>query len=202
MGLGFRLVLLQERKCGPVGRVPTVDTSVRMSLAVSEIRPLYGASHLAGRSRSTDDEADMGEIVRFGSTIREPGQQPQRPQLVISESTRQQFLFGDRGLFQGVMKPGHGPGKDRSGLGNPPDVEDQGLTGCIQRTSVGALGDLSGAFSSHARDRRFPRFDVDCIDVMPFFRAPTPPTTQSSSRARLSRIFRHFFSNTTELWNV
>jgi hypothetical protein len=50
-----------------------------MPLPVSEIDPLYGACHLAGRSRGADDAADMGEIVGFGSTVGDPGQEPQRP---------------------------------------------------------------------------------------------------------------------------
>ena len=165
MGLGFRLLLLQELKCGPVGRVPPIGASVRMPQPISKIHPLYCASDLAGESGGAGNEANMGEIVRFRSTVREPGQQPQRPQLVISESTRQQFLFGDRGVFQDVMKPRHRPRKDRGGLGDPPDVEDQGITSCVQRTSMGALGDPSGASDSHARYRGFPRFDVDCIGV-------------------------------------
>ena len=178
MGLGFRLLLLQELKCGPVGRLPPIGASVRMPQPISKIHPLYCTSDLAGESGGAGNEANMGEIVRFRSTVREPGQQPQRRSSSSVSPTRQQFLFGDRGVLQDVMKPRHRPRKDRGGLGDPPDVEDQGITSCVQRTSMGALGDPSGAPNSHARDRRFPRFDVDCIGLVPFFRAPTPRTTQ------------------------
>ena len=98
---------------------------------------------------------DVGEILLDGSTITLPGQQPQRPQLLVGEPTGQQLLLGDRGILQGVMKPGHRSGKDRRGLGDPPDVEDHRRAACFEGPSECALSDSSGAFDSHARCRHF-----------------------------------------------
>ena len=155
VGPRFRPVFVQERERGLIGRMPSVCAPVRMPLAVGKIRPLYGAGNLARRSGGAGDVGDVGEIVLDGSTLTVPGQQPQRPQLLVSEPARQQLLLGDRGILKDVMKPGHRSGKGRRGLGDPPDVEEDRRPACFKRPSEGALGDSSGAFDSHARCRHF-----------------------------------------------
>ena len=79
VGPRFRRFLLQERECGLIGRMPSVEAPVRMPLPVGKILPLDGAGDLAGRSGGARDVGDVGEIVLGGSTITPPGQQPQRP---------------------------------------------------------------------------------------------------------------------------
>jgi hypothetical protein len=152
VGPRFRGVFLQERDCGLIGRMPSVCAPVWMALPVGKIHPLDGAGDLAGRSGGV---GDVGEVVRGGSTSTLPGQQPQRPQLVVGEPTGQQLLLGDRRILQGFMKPGHRSGEDRRGLGDPPDVEDHRRAVSFERPPQCALGDSSGAFDSHARCRHF-----------------------------------------------
>ena len=128
---------------------------VRMQLAVGKIRPLDGAGDLARRSGGACDVGDVREIVLGGSTITIPGQQPQRPQLFVGEPTGQQLLLRNRGILQDVMKPGHRSGKDRRGLGDPPDVKEHRRAACFEGPSECPLGDSSCAFDSHARCRHF-----------------------------------------------
>ena len=135
--------------------MPSVGAPVRMPLPVGKILPLDGAGDLAGRSGGARDVGDVGEIVLGGSTITVPGQQPQRPQLLVGEPTGQQLLLGNRGILQDVMKPGHRSGKDRRGLGDPPDVEDHRCAVCFEGPSECALGDSSGASDPHARCLQF-----------------------------------------------
>ena len=155
LGSRFRLVLLQERECGLIGRMPSVCAPVRMQSAVGKIRPLDGAGDLARRSGGACDVGDAREIVLGRSTITIPGQQPQRPQLFVGEPTGQQLLLRNRGILQDVMKPGHRSGKDRRGLGDPPDVKEHRRAACFEGPSECALGDSSCAFDSHARCRHF-----------------------------------------------
>ena len=155
VGPTFRGVFLQERERGLIRRMPSVGAPVWMPQPVCKIQPLYGAGDLARRSGGAGDVGDVGEVLLGGSTSTLPGQQPQRPQLVVCEPTRQQILLGDRRILQRFMKPGHRSGEDRRGLGDPPDVEDHRRAACFERPPQCALGDSSGAFDSHARCRHF-----------------------------------------------
>ena len=127
----------------------------------------------------------MGEIVPIPMEIvgNRVGSLSAR-ECVISESSPSTGTVGDRGVFQDVaVRARHRPRTTGAALATRRDVEeDQGMTGCVQRTSMGALGDPSGASDFTLAPRLPEESDVDCMSGGGVL--PCPDTTDNLMKQR------------------